>query len=70
MSGWVANALQIYGLLLIGRKQRIGWLYGIAAEILWLFRAGEKHMPDLMFISAVYIVVAGWNWWQWKYGKQ
>ncbi len=65
MIGWIANALQIAGLLLLGKKQAIGWLFGIAAECLWIFRAQAKDMPDLMFISVVYIVVAFINWNKW-----
>ena len=57
--------LQITGLLLLGKKNAIGWLFGIAAEILWIVRAGGKDMPDLMFISVVYIGVASYNWIKW-----
>ena len=66
MTGWIANVLQITGLLLLGKKQAIGWLFGIAAEVLWIIRASDKGMPDLMFISLVYIAVASFNWIKWR----
>lgn len=66
MIGWIANVLQVIGLLLLGKKQAIGWLFGIAAEVLWIFRASDKDMPDLVFISVVYIGVASFNWIKWR----
>lgn len=65
MIGWIANVLQITGLVLLGKKQAIGWLFGIAAEVLWIFRASDKGMPDLIFISVLYIGVASYNWIKW-----
>jgi len=65
MIGWIANVLQITGLVLLGKKHAIGWLFGIAAEVLWICRASDKGMPDLVFISVVYIGVASYNWIKW-----
>jgi hypothetical protein len=66
MIGWIANVLQITGLVLLGNRITAGWLFGIAAEILWIFRASSKDMPDLMFISVVYIGLASFNWIKWR----
>lgn len=63
--GWIANALNILGLVLLGRRHRIGWLFGIAAECLWIWRAGRMGMPDLVFISTVYCLIASWNYLKW-----
>ncbi len=65
MTGWIANFLQVIGLVLLGKKQRVGWLFGVAAECLWIVRAEAKDMPDLMFISVIYIAVAVINWSKW-----
>lgn len=64
--GWFANSLNICGLLLLGYKVRQGWLLGIAAEVIWVFRAYGLGMYDLMFISAVYIVIASVNYARWS----
>jgi hypothetical protein len=64
--GWLANALQITGLICLGQRLSCGWLFGIAAECLWLVRADEMNMPDLIFISGVYIGIAGWNFYNWR----
>lgn len=66
MIGWLAAALNIAGLILLGRKRRIGWLFGIVAECLWIVRAGGMGMPDLIAISTVYVFVAAWNFNQWR----
>jgi hypothetical protein len=67
MIGWLANALNIIGLILLGKKQRIGWAFGIFAECLWIWRANQVGgMADLIFISTVYCFVAAWNLDQWR----
>lgn len=66
MTGWLAALLNLVGLVLLGKRIAWGWLFGIAAECLWMVRAQSKGMPDLMFISAVYILVAGLNWFKWR----
>lgn len=65
MIGWIATLLNIIGLILLGRKHRIGWLFGIVAECLWIVRAGHMGMPDLVAISTVYVFVAAWNFTSW-----
>jgi nicotinamide riboside transporter PnuC len=66
MLGWIANLLQVVGLILVGRKNSLGWLFGIVAELLWILRAKEMNMADLMFISTLYIGVASYNFYRWN----
>jgi hypothetical protein len=65
--GWLATGLNVLGLLLLGRRQRIGWLFGVVAELLWIARAMQVGgMQDLMAISTLYCVMATWNYLQWR----
>lgn len=66
--GWLANILNITGLILLNRKNRIGWLFGIAAECLWIWRAERLGMTDLVFISTVYVCVAAHSFFSWGRG--
>jgi len=67
MIGWLANAFNIAGLILLGKRQRIGWAFGIVAECLWIWRASEVGgMSDLIFISGVYCLLAAYNWTEWR----
>jgi len=66
MTGWIAALLNVIGLVLLGAKIRIGWLFGIAAECLWVVRAESLSMYDLTAISVLYICVAAFNWWRWR----
>lgn len=66
--GWFANSLNVAGLLLLGYRVRQGWLLGIAAEVIWVFRAYGVQMYDLMFISGVYIAIASVNYARWGSG--
>lgn len=66
MTGWLANTLNIIGLVLISQKIAYGWLFGIAAECCWLIRGNDRKMPDLMFASLMYISIAVWSYWNWR----
>lgn len=66
MIGWLAVAINVTGLLLLGQKMRVGWLFGAAAEFCWLIRASDKQMPDLLVISTVYIAIAVVNFAKWR----
>jgi hypothetical protein len=64
--GYLAVLLQVIGLYMVGRKWAAGWIFGIVAELLWIARASEKDMPDLMIISVIYIGLASWNFFKWR----
>lgn len=68
--GWAAAVINVIGLYLLGRKHKGGWLLGIAAEMMWVARAAQKEMPELMAISGVYCIMAGLNYIKWEQGKR
>jgi hypothetical protein len=66
MIGWLALAINTIGLVLIGMKIRTGWLFGIAAEALWIAVATEKQILPLAIMSGLYITIAIINWNNWR----
>lgn len=64
--GYLAILIQVTGLILLGQKIALGWLCGIAAELIWIKRGRDNRMPDLMTMASIYIGVALWNFWQWS----
>jgi nicotinamide riboside transporter PnuC len=66
MIAWLAFALNMTGLVLLGKKRSIGWLFGIASEVLWIRVAMQNDIPALMLMGAVYILVAGRNYFEWR----
>jgi len=65
MIGWLANLLQIMGLILLGERRAAGWLFGIAAELLWVIHAGDNDFRNVQFISIIYICLAISNLVKW-----
>lgn len=67
MMGWLANLLNMIGLTLLRKKQRVGWLFGIVAECLWVIRAYEMgDARDLIFASTGYCLLAAWSYYEWR----
>jgi hypothetical protein len=65
MIGWIAFVINTAGLVLLGYKFRIGWIFGITAECLWIWVATEREIPSLACMSLTYIVMAMVNCRKW-----
>ena len=66
MIGWIANLVIILGLILLGRKNRAGWLCSIIGNILWCFYAIEIQLWSGLFIDALTLCIATYNWRVWN----
>ncbi len=66
MTSWLAFLLNMTGLVLLRKKHRVGWLFGIVSECLWIYVAWQNEIPALMWMGATYIVMAGWNFMEWR----
>jgi nicotinamide riboside transporter PnuC len=66
MTSWLAFLLNMTGLYLLSEKIAIGWLFGIAAECIWMCLATQKRMPALVCTSLVYVVLAGVSFVKWR----
>jgi hypothetical protein len=65
---WIANALVLVGLFLVGGKRRSAFVWTFAGEVLWTIAGIRAGMYDLASICAVFAAMAAVNWWRW--GKE
>lgn len=66
MTSWLAFTLNMTGLVTLRYKKAYGWLFGIAAELLWIQVALKTEIYALAAMGLVYIVVAYWNFVEWR----
>lgn len=62
---WVANALVLVGLFLVGGKRRSAFVWTFFGEVLWTVAGLRAGMYDLASICAVFAGMAAWNWHRW-----
>jgi nicotinamide riboside transporter PnuC len=66
MTSWLAFLLNMTGVVLLRKKNPIGWLFGIASELLWIQVAVKTEIYALALMGGVYIVMAGWSYFEWR----
>lgn len=48
--GWAGSTLLVAGMLIVGRKHRVGFLVGLAGESLWVVKSAVLWQLDLLVI--------------------
>lgn len=66
MTGWIANALLLWGWWALGNKHRYGMVLGIIGSLLWATVGYQKAMWDLLTIELVLASVQVRAWWLWR----
>ena len=62
---WLANALLIWGLILIGGKNRTGFFCTFLGEAIWIVASWDCGRWDMLSICVVFAVLAAVNWLRW-----
>jgi membrane protein implicated in regulation of membrane protease activity len=63
---WTLAAIGILGIYLAGRKRAVGWLVGVAAQVLWLAYAIVTRQWGFIATAVAYAAVYGKNWVAWR----
>ena len=66
---WVAAFLSIVSVLLIGHKRRLGFIFTITCNIIWVIIGFQIGKPALSFNNIVMIGFNAWFWIQWGKNK-
>lgn len=64
--GYLGSCLILIGMWLLGKKQREGFLFGVAGESCWFLRGYYSVAPDLMSLSIIFIIINIWNFYKWR----
>lgn len=65
-----AFVLALWMVLANMRVQLIAWPLAIASSLAYLLLFAHAKLYGEASLQVMFIVVAAWGWWQWKYGHQ
>jgi nicotinamide mononucleotide transporter len=59
------------GYVLLSIRQVVwAWPLMIASSVLYGLLFGEAKLYGQMALQAMFVVIAAWGWWQWKFGRK
>jgi hypothetical protein len=64
--GWFGNAFILFGVYLIGNKNKLGFVFAGVGEVIWSGYAIHKSNFDLASLSFVFIVMNIYNYLKWR----
>lgn len=63
---WLANAIIIVGLWLLGYKWRHAFLFTVAGEAIYVYWSCVNGVTEIAVISCLLCILAVRNWWLWR----
>lgn len=63
---WLAAGVSILGLWVSGHSPRAGWVYGIAAQVVWVAYGMGTGQPGMLALSAAFVVIYARNLHRWR----
>jgi len=63
---WFAAAVSIGGLWIGGTNPRIGWIYGIASQAVWVTYGLVTNQPGMIALSVAFVSLYSRNIWRWR----
>jgi nicotinamide mononucleotide transporter len=61
----LAVAFGLIYVLLIYRRQRLGWIAGAASSIIYVYLAARAHLPMQSLLQFYYVVMSVYGWCNW-----
>ena len=65
-----AFVLSLWMVLANMRVQLIAWPLAIVSSLAYLLLFAHSKLYGEAGLQVLFVVVAGWGWWQWRYGRQ
>ena len=65
-----AFVLSLWMVLANMRVQLIAWPLAIISSLAYLLLFAHSRLYGEAGLQVLFVVVAAWGWWQWRYGKQ
>lgn len=63
---WLAAGVSILGLWISGLNPRTGWIYGLAAQAVWVCYGLVTDQPGMIALSVAFVVIYSRNLRRWK----
>lgn len=70
---WLELVAFVLALAMVGYNMRVnplGWPLAIASSLLYFLLFWDSKLYGLAGLQIVFVVLAGWGWWQWLRGTQ
>jgi nicotinamide mononucleotide transporter len=61
----VAVVLGVIYLLLILKRNRLGWIAGALSSTIYVYLSARAHLPMQSALQAYYVLMAGYGWYSW-----
>jgi nicotinamide mononucleotide transporter len=61
----LAVVLGVVYIVLIVRRQRVGWVAGAASSLIYVFIAARARLPMQSALQAYYVAMSVYGWWSW-----
>ena len=61
----LAVALGVIYVLLIYKRNRLGWVAGAASSIIYVYLAARAHLPMQSVLQFYYVVMSVYGWYHW-----
>lgn len=66
----IAVVTGIIYILLIVRRNRLGWIVGAVSSCIYVWLAAQAHLPMQSTLQAYYVVMAAYGWFSWTRNQQ
>jgi len=63
---WILATIGITAMWLAGRHNKLGWLIGVAAQIIWFVYAIVTRQWGFIATAIAYSFVYARNWYRWR----
>ncbi len=64
--GHIGYAVLVMGIILIGRRQTIGWLVRIVGEAIWIGVGVHIGMTSVWIWGIIFTMISFYHWRNWK----
>jgi nicotinamide mononucleotide transporter len=62
---YLAVALGLIYVLLIFKRNRLGWLAGAGSSIIYVYLAARAHLPMQSLLQFYYVIMSVYGWYNW-----
>ncbi len=64
---WIAAGVSVGGLWIAGINPRVGWVYGIASQAVWVTYGLATDQPGMIALSVAFVALYCRNLWRWRF---
>ena len=62
--GWIGTILILVGFFLVGKKQRVGFAFGVIGNFFWILRSVSVGLADSALTSIIFLALNVYFWYQ------